>query len=79
MANLVYSRAIDSKSAVTATVKLEDHALIGAAAVAMHRTKAPRWVPWPGLEVVRCAVVEQEQRLGGVHPDVRRLSRRANG
>ncbi len=38
MANLVYSSAIDSESAVTATVKLEDHALIGAAAVAMPGT-----------------------------------------
>jgi len=38
MANLVYSAAIDSESTVTATVKLEDHTLIGAAAVAMPGT-----------------------------------------
>ena len=38
MANLVYSSAIDSESTVTAPVKLEDHALIGAAAVAMPGT-----------------------------------------
>ena len=38
MANLVYSSAIDSETAVTAPVKLEDHALIGAAAVAMPGT-----------------------------------------
>ena len=38
MANLVYSYAIDSESSVTAPVRLEDHALIGAAAVAMPGT-----------------------------------------
>ena len=38
MANLVFSSAIDSESTVTAPVKLEDHALIGAAAVAMPGT-----------------------------------------
>ena len=38
MANLVYCCAIDSESSVTAPVRLEDHALIGAAAVMMPGT-----------------------------------------
>ena len=38
MANLVYCCAIDSESSVTAPVRLEDHSLIGAAAVMMPGT-----------------------------------------
>ena len=38
MANLVYCCAVDSESSVTAPVRLEDHALIGAAAVMMPGT-----------------------------------------
>ena len=38
MANLVYCCATDSESSVTAPVRLEDHALIGAAAVMMPGT-----------------------------------------